>query len=66
MSKKPYDALVVEEYQHQGETKKKYYQVGVMFENEREGWTLSIPPGVSVSGRVLILPRKDKAGDAAP
>lgn len=60
MSKKPYDALIAEDYEHKGEKRTKFHQVGVMFENEREGWTLNIHPGISVSGRVVIMPRKEK------
>lgn len=66
MSKKPYDALLVEEYEHKGEKRQKFYQCGVMFENDREGWTLTIPPGMSISGRVVILPRKDKTHNTDP
>lgn len=61
MSKKPYDVLIAEEYEHKGEKRTKFYNVGVMFENDREGWTLNIPEGISISGRVVILPRKEKA-----
>ena len=34
-----------------------------MFENKGEGWTMKIHDGLSVSGRLVILPRKAK--DAA-
>ena len=63
MSKKIYDALIAEDYEHKGEKRTKFYNVGVMFENDREGWTLTIPAGVSISGRVVILPRKEKPAD---
>jgi len=61
MSKKPYDLLVPEKYKHGGEERTKFHNVGVMFENENGGFSLSIPDGISISGRVLALPRKEKS-----
>ncbi|WP_230169690.1 hypothetical protein [Roseomonas sp. CECT 9278] len=56
--KKPYDVLIVEEY---GEGKTKFYNVGVAFERDEGGMSVLIPPGISVSGRLTIMARKEKA-----
>jgi hypothetical protein len=61
--KKPYDLLVIEEFEHNGEQRRNYHRVGVAFENKESGFTAHTYPGVSVSGRFLILPRKDKPED---
>ena len=55
--KKAYDVLVVEEY---GEGKAKFYNVGVAFERDEGGMSVIIPEGISVTGRLTIMPRKDK------
>lgn len=63
MTKKIYDALITETYTDRktGEDRTKFHNVGTVFENEREGWTMKVHDGLSVSGRVVILPRKEKA-----
>lgn len=66
MSKKPWDILLVEDYEHKGEKRTKYHQVGVAFENDREGFTLNITPGLALMGRAIILPRKDKPASGEP
>jgi hypothetical protein len=56
-----YDLLIVEEFDHNGEGKKKFHNVGVAFEQKQgEGFNLTVNPGTAISGRVLMLPRKAK------
>ncbi len=62
-AEKPHDAFVVETYVDKptGEEKKRYHQIGTVWKHKSgEGQTLQIIPGVSVSGDIVIFPRKDK------
>ena len=65
-----YDALIAEEYTDKktGEEKARFHRVGTLFPaKDGDGFNLEIPPGLSLSGRVLCRPRKDKTrADAAP
>lgn len=64
---KVFDILISREYTDKnGEVKTQYYQAGVAFENKAGGMNLEIPEGLSISGRALILPRKDRAEDDGP
>lgn len=58
--KKPYDVVLVEEYGDAADRKAKFYNVGVAFERDEGGMSVIIPEGISVTGRLSILPRKDK------
>lgn len=60
MSKKPYDVVVFDEYERDGENKSRGYTVGVAFENQGGGFTVTPVPGVALCGRFSILPRKKK------
>lgn len=57
-----YDLLIPEDYQAADEEQKtKFYQAGVAFKNDKsDGFTLRIPEGMSLSGKVLMMKRKDK------
>ena len=55
-----YDLVVFEEYEKDGEKKSASTQVGTAFTNENTGYTLKIRDGISISGRVQMLPRRDK------
>jgi hypothetical protein len=65
----PQDAFIVETYPDKatGEEKKKYHQVGTVFAHRTgEGQTLIITPGMSVSGEIVIFPRKPRdAGESS-
>lgn len=65
MSKKPYDIFVVETYEHDGQEKSSFHRVGVAFETKDGGFSCQPYPGVALSGRFLILPRKDKPHEAS-
>lgn len=62
-----YNILIPEEYtdKQSGEVKTYWNRVGTMFENKGEGFTLRIPEGVSITGRVVVLPRGAKEPDSA-
>lgn len=52
-----WDAMVCDER----DEKKFWYRVGTMFRNKSgDGFTLIVPPGVSVSGRIALLVPKSK------
>lgn len=56
-----YDVIVFEEYESNGEKKSKGYTVGVAFENKaKTGLNITVPDGISLSGRFSILKRTDK------
>ena len=68
MAKKPYDILKVREYTSKktGEVRNNYTRVGVAFEIESGGMSIEIEEGISITGRAVILPRKDRAEDDGP
>ena len=51
-----YRVLVPYEYQKDGVTKNGWTDVGVAFNNASTGMTLLLRPGISISGRICILP----------
>lgn len=61
MSKKPFDICVIETYEHGGEERTSFHRVGVAFENDKGGFSGQTFPGVAVTGRFVILPRREKA-----
>ncbi len=66
-TKKPYDILVSREYtDSNGEVKSAYYRAGVAFENKAGGFNGEVVDGLGLTGRFVILPRKDRGEDDAP
>lgn len=59
MSKKVFDVFKVNEYEHKGETKNRWIDVGVAFQNEKS-MTIEIHEGINVSGQLVIMERKPK------
>ena len=59
-----YDVLIVEKYTDKsGEEQAKFYMAGTAFENRSgEGFNIEIPPGIAISGRVFLRPRKEREG----
>ncbi|MEM6934108.1 MAG: hypothetical protein AAF526_11040 [Pseudomonadota bacterium] len=58
---KTYDILIAEDYEHQGETRSKFHNVGTAWPLEtKDRMSVQLHPGISVSGRLVILPRKPK------
>lgn len=64
MSKKTYNVLKPREYTNSnGEVKKAFVEVGAAWDIETGGMSIELHDGIAVSGRFVILPRKDKAED---
>lgn len=56
---KRYDILIAEENERTGKTY--FHKVGSAWPNRSgDGFSLLFPPGVSVGGRVLMLPAKER------
>jgi len=64
MSKKTYNVLKPREYTNSnGEVKKAFVEVGAAWDIEAGGMSIELHEGIAVSGRFVILPRKDKTED---
>lgn len=67
---KPHNILVAREYETSngnGEVKTEWLRVGVAFPNKAgDGFSCELPPGIGLTGRFMILPRRDKAEDDGP
>ena len=65
MTKKTYNVLKPREYKtSNGEVKKHFVEVGAAWEIDTGGMSVDIHEGIAISGRFVILPRKDKSDDA--
>ena len=65
MAKKTYNVLKPREYTtSNGEVKTHFVEVGAAWDIETGGMSIEIHDGIAVSGRFVVLPRKDKADDA--
>lgn len=63
-----YNLLIPEERKDKatGEVKTFWHRVGSAFPHQQgEGFNLVIPEGVSISGKVVVLPREAKEPDSA-
>jgi hypothetical protein len=47
-----------------GEKRATFHKVGVAFDAKRGGIDLVIAPGVSISGKAYVRPRRERAGAA--
>lgn len=54
-----FDLIVFEKFTYKGQPRHKAHKVGSAI-NVKGGFMLFIPPGVSVSGRVMMVPEKAK------
>lgn len=64
---KPHNILVAREYTNgNGEVKTEWLRLGVAFPNKQGGFNCELPEGVGLTGKFVILPRKDRADDDAP
>lgn len=65
-----YNVLIPEKYIGADKVERtSYFNIGVAFDTkDGEGLSVRLAPGVTVSGQILILPRKDRDGSqhAAP
>ena len=61
---KPHNILVAREYTIDGgEVKTEWLRVGVAFENKSGGFNCELPAGIGLTGKFVILPRKDRTED---
>jgi hypothetical protein len=59
-----FHVLVPYQYEHKGEKKTSWTDVGVAFRSSNgEGVNVELKPGISVSGRLVIRPAKAKEQD---
>lgn len=64
---KPHNILVTREYTNSnGEVKTEWLRVGVAFPNKQDGFNCELAEGIGLTGRFVILPRKDRAEDDGP
>lgn len=67
MAKKTYNVLKPREYTDgNGEVRKHFIEVGAAWDIDSGGMSIELHEGIAVSGRFVILPRKDKAADDGP
>ena len=60
-AKKDFEAVVLNSFEHNGETKWKRTFIGNLVpDKEGDGYNLYIPEGISVSGRLRIQPKQEK------
>ncbi len=61
-SKNILEAFKVVNFTKDGEEQSMWHRVGTAFQNKSgEGFSLVIPEGISVSGTVQLLPKKEKS-----
>ena len=54
-----FDAFITEEYEQNGKTKARFFNVGVAFPAKKgNGFDLIVPAGLAITGRVSIRERK--------
>ena len=62
---KVYKALVPFAYEHQGENKRGWTDVGVGFTSkDGQGINVELRPGISISGRLVLRPIEPKEGES--
>jgi len=52
-----FDLIIFEKFTFKGKTRHKAHKVGSAI-NTKGGYMLFVPPGVSITGRVLMVPEK--------
>lgn len=57
MAQKRYELIIFEKFRNKGKTRYKPHRVGTALPF-KDGFTLFIPPGVAITGRVLLVPEK--------
>jgi hypothetical protein len=61
---KPFNIVVPREYTNgNGELKTEWIRAGVAFHNKQGGFTCEVPDGLALTGKFVILPRKEQAGE---
>lgn len=57
-----YELIVFEDYEFDGQKRSRAFRVGGAVKTSR-GFALYIPPGISVTGRVVAVPEKTPLGE---
>jgi len=55
---KKYDVIIFESFTYKGKARNKPHKVGTALSSVKGGLVMFIPPGISITGRVLIVPEK--------
>lgn len=55
---KKYDVIIFESFTYKGKIRNKPHKVGTALSSVKGGLVMFIPPGISITGRVLIVPEK--------
>lgn len=64
MTKQIFDIVLIRDYTDaDNQQRSASTRVGTAFPNKNTGFSLLIEPGVSISGRVQLLPRTEKPAD---
>jgi hypothetical protein len=58
MSQLRFDIIKIEDYSHNGVSRSRSWKVGRALEMRRGGFMLFVPEGVSLSGRIFLLPEQ--------
>lgn len=68
MAKPTFIAYLPQEVEQNGEKKTFWHRVGAVFPHKTgDGFNLVIPPGLSISGKVVLLePKDDGKGEEPP
>ncbi|WP_210461809.1 hypothetical protein [Pantoea ananatis] len=66
MHKPKYNVYVTQEYEQNGEKKTFWTKIGVAFENKSQGLNIQLIPGISVSGKMVLLEPKEKEETGSP
>lgn len=53
-----YDVIVFESFTYRGKARNKPHKVGTALSSVKGGLVVFIPPGISITGRVMIVPEK--------
>lgn len=66
MHKPKYYAYVTQEIEQNGEKKTFWTKIGAAFENRSNGFNVTLIPGISVSGKIVLLEPKEKEETGTP
>lgn len=55
---KRFDVIIFESFTYRGKTRNKPHKVGTALSSVKGGLVMFIPPGIAITGRVLIVPEK--------
>ncbi len=53
-----FDVIIFESFTYKGKARNKPHKVGTALSSVKGGLVMFIPPGIAITGRVLIVPEK--------